>query len=64
MTTPTRHPSGVPLHNLVPSGSFLQQLLEEINGSGTPTVLRNRPATQDTPRAQPNSAGSRRTSSV
>lgn len=33
MATPTRQPSGNTLQNLGPSGTFLQQLLEEINGT-------------------------------
>ena len=64
MTTPNRRPSGVPLHNLAPSGSFLQQLLEEISGSGTPAVLRNRATPQGTLRRQPVSNASRRSSSA
>jgi len=64
MTTPNRRSSGVPLHNLAPSGSFLQQLLEEISGAGTPTGLRDRATPQGTPRAQPVSTGSRRSPSA
>jgi hypothetical protein len=64
MTTPTHQPKGAPLQNLVPSSSFLQQLLEEINGSGTPTVLRERLISQGPPCPNASPNGSRRASSV
>lgn len=46
MTTPTRQSSSVAFQNFVSSGSFLQQLLEEINGPGTPTLLHDRTTSQ------------------
>jgi hypothetical protein len=64
MTTPTRQPNGAPFQNLVPSSSFLQQLLEEINGSGTPTVVRRRTASQSAPRPEASPNEGRRASSV
>jgi hypothetical protein len=64
MTTPTRQPIGEPLQNLAPSASFLQQLLQEINGSGTPTALREPPSSQGTPRTSTSSNESRRASLV
>lgn len=45
---------------IVPSSSYLQQLLEEIQGAATPTVLRDRPSPPSPPSATP----SRRSSSV
>jgi hypothetical protein len=57
MTTPTRQPVGAPLQNLVSSSSFLQQLLEEINGTSTATVSHRRiiphDTTYDTPPSLP-----------
>jgi hypothetical protein len=60
MTTPTH----APLQNPMPSSSFLQQLLEEINGSDTPTVLRNRDSPTGTHHARPSPQEDRRASSV
>ncbi|KAH3913795.1 hypothetical protein HBI56_057760 [Parastagonospora nodorum] len=60
MSTPTRQPSSASLKNLVPSGSFLQQLLEEINGSGTANKLHEQPSAQATPRSNASSNGSAR----
>jgi hypothetical protein len=64
MTTPTRQPNGAPLQDLVPSSSFLQQLLEEISGSGTPTVVRGRTASQSAPRPEVSANEGRWASSV
>ncbi|KAF2030431.1 hypothetical protein EK21DRAFT_65429, partial [Setomelanomma holmii] len=64
MTTPTQQPGGAPLGFHGPSGSFLQQLLEEARASGTPTIMRDQPTSQDTPRSAPDSNGSIRGSMV
>jgi hypothetical protein len=64
MTTPTRQPDGAPLPDRVPSSSFLQHLLEEISGSATPTVVRERTATRSAPRQHASPSAGRRTSSV
>jgi hypothetical protein len=64
MTTPSSKPSGAALDDLPPSSSFLQQLLEEINGSATPTVLRDRTLPPSTPSSGRSSNGSRRPSSL
>ncbi|KAF1912184.1 hypothetical protein BDU57DRAFT_542759 [Ampelomyces quisqualis] len=64
MSTPVRQPIGAPLQNLGPSSSFLQQLLEEVNGTGGPTVLRDRPISAGTPLSKPSSTASRQASSV
>jgi hypothetical protein len=64
MTTPSRRSSNAALKNLVPSGSFLKQLLEDISGSGTPTVLHNRNTPQHSPSSRHSSNRSRRASSA
>jgi hypothetical protein len=64
MTTPTHEPIGTPLQNHMPSSSFLQQLLEEINGSAIPTVLRAPGPSTSTSQVRPSSQEKRRASSV
>jgi hypothetical protein len=64
MTTPDRRSSGTSLQRLAPSGSFLQQLLEEISGAGPSDALRERRTPHSSPTTQPTESGSRRTSSV
>jgi hypothetical protein len=64
MTTSARQPSGGDPKHLPPSASFLQQLLQEINSSTTPTVLRDRVAPQTTPSSRRSSNASRKASSV
>jgi hypothetical protein len=63
MTTPTRRPSLRSSNSNGPSGSILRQLLDEINGTTTPT---RRDTTSTTPRSLPSSRGSRsaRTASI
>ncbi|KAF2123870.1 hypothetical protein P153DRAFT_140433 [Dothidotthia symphoricarpi CBS 119687] len=62
MTTPLRPSNDAYLTNNGPPGSFLQHLLDEINGATTPTVLRNRGTSKSTPQSQPST--SRPSSSV
>ncbi|KAL5117343.1 hypothetical protein ACEQ8H_004788 [Pleosporales sp. CAS-2024a] len=64
MTTPTFQPNGVPVQNPIPSSSFLQQLLKEINGSGTPTVLAQKSVPRGSPSSNCSPTGSARASSV
>jgi hypothetical protein len=64
MTTPTRAPIGAPFQSLAPSSTFLKQLLEEINGTGIPTVLQRKVDSQGAPRSRADSNATRRSSSV
>jgi hypothetical protein len=64
MTTPDRRYSGTPLQRLAPSGSFLQQLLEEISGASPSNAHREQLTPQNNPTTHPAQAQSRRLSSV
>lgn len=65
MATPTRQLIGDPLQNLGPSSSFLQQLLDEINGTRPSSAPPQRQVTSTgTSATTPSTQRSRRTSSV
>ncbi|CAO2647529.1 Nn.00g084510.m01.CDS01 [Neocucurbitaria sp. VM-36] len=65
MTTPSPRPNDLSLGNTGPPGSFLQQLLDEIHGKATPTVLRDESTPKGESGPQPTSHdSSRRRSSV
>jgi len=59
MSTPNRRLSGASLQGLAPSGSYLQQLLQEIERSGHPTTISGQTTPQNTPR-KPNGSSKRR----
>lgn len=65
MNTPSSQLCGTPLGNAGPPASFLQQLLNEINGTATPTGARKAAPKGETPRSHTDSrATGRRTPSV